>query len=165
MSRNVFFTRQQWYIAEIWHLCVTRMACKGFFFFSREHMWIITTMKRLLFHCQESDIHERWHCSFTFCAVLMIKICSMCAKLNRQASFAAYFSLFSACRLKHLMGFLLREVKIREKLAVHTVPCLTLISVSICAVHCFRDTVGIRFVIPGEAFLHCFFLGVCKLSV
>lgn len=38
------------------------------------------------------------------------------------------------------MGFLLREVEIREEAAV--LPCLSLISLSICIRHCSGDRVG-----------------------
>lgn len=116
--------------------------------------------KGLLFHCQKSDINEIW-LQFILCAVTSFvsrdgqKIVPRVVCGNEEA--CCFFLL--VCRLEHQMGFLLREVEIREKPTVQTVPCLGLISVSICIRHCSGDRVRIRFLTPGggHLFLPCFF--------
>ena len=80
---------------------------------------------------------------------------------NEVCGFVFFFLL--VCRLKHLMGFLFGEVEIRAKPTVCTVPCLHLISVSICIRHCSGERLRIRFLTPGGGILPCF-SGVFKTS-
>lgn len=165
MSRSAFdlhlWKVTQTYAWHKWHAC----------FFLRGHRWIIANMRMLLFHWHS------WKMTLRFLFYAVTSFVSrddqnvfhvLCAELKRQMRFAVFWGFFFppllACRLKHLMGFLLREVEIREKPTVCTVPCLGLISLSICVRHCSGDRVRIRFLTPGGEFSP-YFLGVCKLTL
>lgn len=116
------------------------------------------------------SLPEKWHLwkmQLIFCAVTSFVSRAdqnlfhvLRAELKSQIRFSVLFLLVSS--LKHLMGFLLRELEIREKLTGLMVPCLCLISVSICI----RHRSGELDLSPlQEHFYLVFFLGVYKLFV
>lgn len=157
------FDLQLWKVTQMyaWHIWRARFfsecthessqICGGYYFTASK----VTFMK---------DDTAVYMCCHFFCAPSWSECVPRVVCGAKEANEVCCFVFFGLWRLKHLMGFLSREVEIRENPTVRMVPCLGLISVSICIRHCSGGRVRIRFISPGGAFLPCCFR-VCKLTV